>query len=401
GETESEKQQVFFKTIQNVIKEQSLSILCDMNGSARCLSIDKQFLSDQGINFISFNDIAGNIVHAIIPEGENLQYCAKEMEALHNSGKTDVLLAYMPDCDGDRGNIVYWNTHTQRAEILQAQEVFALCVLSELAYSVYRAKQNNQSDNLKLAVAVNGPTSMRIDDIAKVFDAKVCRAEVGEANVVNRARELRNEGYSVPILGEGSNGGNITHPAAVRDPMNTLFALIKLLTLKSNGDTPGLFELWCKKSGQPEKYNQNFSFADISETLPHYTSTGGSEKRGLLHIKSKNHITLKANLQKLFVAAWEEKKDSLLSAYGIVSWDALATVGTEEKSCTEDFTLSMSGGLKIRFKTQEGISASVWMRASGTEPVFRIMCDAKGKNTETEKELLDWVTKLLEKADTM
>ena len=59
---------------------------------------------------------------------------------------------------------------------------------------------------------------MRIEEIAEAFYASVYRAEVGEANVVNLARSLRDKGFTVPILGEGSNGGNITHPAAVRIP---------------------------------------------------------------------------------------------------------------------------------------------------------------------------------------
>ena len=39
------------------------------------------------------------------------------------------------------------------------------------------------------------------------------------------------------------------------------------------------------------------------------------------------------------------------------------------------------------------------MRGSGTEPVFRIMCDVKGDNAEMEKALLEWETDLIKKAD--
>lgn len=78
-----------------------------MNGSARTLSVDRKYMEERGIKFLSFNDNPGQIVHAIIPEPENLVHCAKAMTELQNSGKTDVKLGYMPDCDGDRGNIVY------------------------------------------------------------------------------------------------------------------------------------------------------------------------------------------------------------------------------------------------------------------------------------------------------
>jgi len=57
----------------------------------------------------AINDKAGAIAHEIIPEPENLVWCAQEMERLQAEGKRDAVLGYMPDCDGDRGNIVYWN----------------------------------------------------------------------------------------------------------------------------------------------------------------------------------------------------------------------------------------------------------------------------------------------------
>ena len=129
----------------------------------------------------------------------------------------------MPDCDGDRGNIVYWDEKQKKAVILKAQEVFSLSVLAELTYSIW---QHGEEKDFKPAVVVNCPTSMRINEIASALGAEVFRAEVGEANVVNLAREIRSQGYTVRILGEGSNGGTITYPAAVRDPLNTIFALL-------------------------------------------------------------------------------------------------------------------------------------------------------------------------------
>ncbi len=64
------------------------------------------------------------------------------------------------------------------------------------------------------------------------------RAETGEANVVNLAEMLRSEGWVVSILGEGSNGGNITHPSKVRDPLSTLGAMIRLLRLPDEVGVP-------------------------------------------------------------------------------------------------------------------------------------------------------------------
>ncbi len=397
GEECSKKQEAFFTMIKNSIVDRKLTVVCDMNGSARIRSIDKDFFKSLGIGFEDFNNTTGKIVHEIIPEGKNLEHCAKKMEELQAQGRTDVLLGYMPDCDGDRGNIVYWNNETNKAQILQAQEVFALSVLSELCYNIYKS---DPSKELKLGVAVNGPTSMRIDDITKALDAAVFRAEVGEANVVNCSRENREKGYVIPIMGEGSNGGNITHPAAVRDPLNTLFALIKLLVICSDSNNKGLFELWCNKTNQMSIFKENFSLVDILSTLPNYTTTGVSEERALLKINTRDHSILKKNFQEIFTSSWNERKVELKKSYSFYSWEAIMTVGTKETRGIEDFSLSGTGGLKICFFNEKHEAvASMWMRGSGTEPVFRIMVDIKNSNVDTEKELIAWETELLVKAD--
>ncbi|MBQ1794837.1 MAG: hypothetical protein II110_04060, partial [Treponema sp.] len=56
--------------------------------------------------------------------------------------------------------------------------------------------------------------------------------------------------------------------------------------------------------------------------------------------------------------------------------------------------------LKIRFLDEDGNPrAFIWMRPSGTEPVFRIMCDVMGGDEAAERSLLRWETTLLKKAD--
>jgi phosphoglucomutase len=235
---------------------------------------------------------------------------------------------------------------------------------------------------------------MRIDEICKVLGAQVFRAEVGEANVVNLAREKRNEGWNVRILGEGSNGGTITHPASVRDPLNTVFAIIKLLMMREDG----LYEIWCKKAGI--EYNPDFTLTDVLESLPVYTTTGVSEPRAILKVKNTDHAALKASFQKVFEADWEVKKADLKKQYGIYSYEAVITNGTKETRDVKDYSLSGKGGLKIIFKDETDTPvAFIWMRGSGTEPVFRIMCDVRGDNVEEEKELLAWETQMLEKSD--
>lgn len=389
GTGDKQQQDDFFRMLDNAIAENPIGIVCDFNGSSRYLSIDREYFASHKIHFHSINEF--RIAHEIIPEAENLVHVAAEMERLHKEGHDNVLLGYMPDCDGDRGNIVFWNEKTKKAEILRAQEVFSLSVLAELTFSIW---QNGANSGFKPAVAVNCPTSMRIDEIARILGAEVFRAEVGEANVVNLAKEKRAEGYNVRVLGEGSNGGTITHPSCVRDPLSTVFAIIKLLLMRENG----LFQIWCKKSGVA--YNPDFTLADVLASLPVYTTTGVSEKRAVLKIKTKDHAKLKAKFQKAFEADFKTKKKSLEKKYGICAWEAVITNGTKETRDVKDFSESKTGGLKIIFKDKAGNpSAFIWMRGSGTESVFRILCDVKGDRKELEAELLDWETQLIHKAD--
>ncbi len=240
---------------------------------------------------------------------------------------------------------------------------------------------------------------MRIEELADAFGARVFRAEVGEANVVNLARAKREEGFLVPILGEGSNGGNITHPAAVRDPLNTLFALLKLLSLRGTKDEPGLFKLWLSLSGQEAAYKDDFDLVDIINTLPQFTTTGVSEERALLDIKTLDHAVLKKRYQSIFYTQWNEKKMALKEKWGIASWRAVANKGMEQKEAIADFSLSEKGGLKIIFSSaQKKDIAFIWMRGSGTEPVFRVMSDVQGSDSkakEMEKELLAWHSQMI------
>lgn len=389
GTQNKEYQSDFFGMIKGYLAEKPLGVVCDFNGSSRARSIDKEFFSHNGINFYSLNE--EQIVHEIIPEGENLNYVAQAMQQLHDEGHNEVILGYMPDCDGDRGNIVYWDDVKKQAVILKAQEVFSLSVLAELTYSIWK---NDGNQEFKSAVAVNCPTSMRIEEIAKALSTDVFRAEVGEANVVNLAREKREEGYDVRILGEGSNGGTITYPSSVRDPLNTVFAIIKLLTLKEEG----LFKMWCEKSGK--EYKENFTLTDVLASLPVYTTTGVSDKRALLKINTTDHSQLKQKFQKVFEKEWKSNHKKLEKEYSITNYEAVITNGTKETRNIDDFSKSGKGGLKIILKDKENNPlAFMWMRGSGTEPVFRIMCDVKGDNKDFEIYLCEWLTKMLESAD--
>ncbi len=394
GSGDKTEQDRIFDALRESAEKNPLTIVCDMNGSARSVSIDKTFIPEKGFGYVHFNSQPGQIVHAIIPEPENLVHCAREMESQQKNGNKAAVLGYMPDCDGDRGNIVYWNYSEKKAKPIAAQEVFALCVLAELSFEYWK-----NPDAKKLAVAVNCPTSMRIDEICRSFKASLFRAEVGEANVVNLAREKRNEGYNVRIFGEGSNGGNITYPSAVRDPVATVFALVKLLSIRDTKDSRGLFHIWCTMSGQENCYRDDFTLEDVINTLPAYTTTGVSESRAILDVKTQDKGELKARFKNEFERAWEGKKDMLKAELGIDSYDCCITNGTKETVGADNWN-NGNGGLKVRFLDEShNPVAFIWMRPSGTEPVFRVMCDIKGERRKAEEELLSWECEILRKAD--
>ena len=395
GYDSAEEQNTVLDLIRRGIEAAPLGVVAELNGSARTLSVDKAFLEDLGVQVLPVNYRPRQITHRIVPEGDSLNLCREtlEKEAARNSA---FQLGYVPDNDGDRGNLVYLNSRSGRAEILEAQEVFALSVLAELAYLEWSGRITD-----KTGVAVNGPTSLRIDEIASFFGCTTFRAEVGEANVVNLAREKRREGWQIRILGEGSNGGNITYPAAVRDPLNTLGALLKLLTLRSDKDRPGLFELWCKRSGQTALYREDFDMALVLESLPAYVTTSAYEKRALMQIRTTDQALLKARYEEIFPEEWEARRKEL-EELGIVSWEEWNQEGTSSV-CGRGPSFrsgAEKGGLTIRLIDREGnCPGYIWMRGSGTEPVFRVLADWKGKNSKAEKFLLDWQKSIIKRAD--
>ncbi len=418
GLTALEEQTLFFRDLTNKINEYPIGILAELNGSARTLSIDKQFLEAAGVAVTVINGNPREITHEILPEGASLSLCKQELEALYRRDPR-YLFGYVPDNDGDRGNIVFIDQRTGRAQALEAQEVFALCCLSESAGMVY-----NGGEDKPAAIVANGPTSLRIDHIAGPFGIEVHRAEVGEANAVYRAAELREEGKQVRILGEGSNGGNITHPATVRDPLNTLFAFIKLLTIRDGPGRKGLFHIWCEKSGQTGKYKPDYTFTDIVRTLPAFSTTPISEQRAKLAVKTPDYVQLKRNYERIFGEEYEKRKEELKHSYGFYSWEILHYLGTktlagpleealEREAGSRDGTRSIPvpgsvldrfqrGGFKVLFRDGTGAPCGfLWMRGSGTEPVFRILVDITGEDGEKEKRLLRWHTEIIKKAESL
>ncbi len=398
GSSVLEEQEDMFERLSRSLSNRPLGVLAEMNGSARGLSIDADFLSSAGLRIRLLNQVPREFAHRIVPEGASLDLCRESLEKLH-AEDPGFILGYVPDCDGDRGNLVYYDDTDSRARILEAQEVFALSVLSELAILDW-SKAAKTDKGPAPAVCMNDPTSMRIEEIAAVFGARCLRAEVGEANVVNLAREARAQGLLVRVLGEGSNGGSIIHPSAVRDPIDTVMAVIKLLALRDEGERECPFKRWMRLSGQAANYRPDFSLHDIIASLPAYATTSAFEPRAALKIKTRDQGALKRAFEGIFKAEWKERAVELERRFGIQGWKAIGYRGTVEDRDLKAFGDSASGGLKIEFlDKRQATRAFIWMRGSGTEAVFRIMADVRGGLAEDEAYLLAWQTDMVKKAD--
>ncbi|MCQ2604871.1 MAG: hypothetical protein MJ215_07550, partial [Spirochaetia bacterium] len=112
------------------------AVIADMNGSARTLSIDHQFFTTLGIEHAFINNKPGAIAHGILPEGKNLDWAASFLEKKFREDSS-FTMGYMPDNDGDRGNLVFIDSHTGKAIIPDAQTVFALACAAELSFMEY------------------------------------------------------------------------------------------------------------------------------------------------------------------------------------------------------------------------------------------------------------------------
>lgn len=263
--------------------------------------------------------------------------------------------------------------------VLDAQQVFALVVLVELAWG---RRKGITPD--RVCVVANGPTSARVDAIADQLGVRVFRAEVGEANVVSLAQELREQGWYVPILGEGSNGGNITPPATVRDPLSTLTAMIKLHCFS-------LQDVLHRSESDREVL-----LSDVAEMLPRFSTIETDDERAKMHVGTVSHADLKASYEALLPGRIAGIREILERRYSIKDWSIWNYEGTRTTKGPGNRSGGETGGLRVSFTDHDGKTcASVWMRGSGTEPVFRVLADCRGEDQELLDCLIQWQRQLV------
>ncbi|ACH94271.1 phosphoglucomutase [Borrelia recurrentis] len=364
------------------IKKEQIGIIAEMNGGSRINSIDKEILQSLGLKLEFYNTEIGIFKHGMTPEGKSLNMCKKILEQKFQKDNS-FQLGYVPDCDGDRGNLITINKNGQ-ANIISSQKIFALSVLSELSYLYHIGIKKN------LAVVVNDATSLNIEKIASLFNAKVYRVEVGEANLTEMADILRNKGLIIKIFGEGSNGGNITHPSKVRDPLATVFSIIKLLKIKN------LYKIWCTLS--QNSYNEYYNLDDILKTINFYSNVEVSSKEAILKIRVQNQETLKTNYEKLLKTEFN-KNNTIINQLQINNYEILNYEGITQ---TTTRTRDASGGLKVLLKNDKHeIIGSLWMRGSKTEPIFRVLSEVKSEYHNLLYDILDFHKHLIKTANSI
>ncbi len=105
----------------------------------------------------------------------------------------------------------------------------------------------------------------------------------------------------------------------------------------------------------------------------------------------------------MYLAEWEQHREEMDAIYGIRSYKTILTNGTNERYVSPDESWNNgNGGLKIMFYNERNRPYGyIWMRPSGTEPVFRILCDIRGDEFAAERSMLRWETSMIKKADEM
>ncbi len=385
-------------SFSQAIHEAQIGIIAEFNGSSRILSVDKKLLLEMGLICHWMNDTPGVFAHAIVPEGDSLNMAAKALEQFRQNGHP-VHFAYVPDCDGDRGNLVIWNEQTHLAEALPAQTVFALSAMAEIGYAWLTGQMTHETRN---AIIVNDCTSGMLDRVMARLPINIIRVETGEANVVNRALQLERDGWIVRIIGEGSNGGNITRPSNTRDPLSTVVAMLKLLVFKYHGQS--IYQFFAGMLSNAEITIPAMpSIADYINLLPKFITTNAFDVGSVMKIRSRNQISLKHAFEEAFLSSWQTDAPAFKEKYRFVSYREINYEGVEAHSGWGEGHRSgdQSGGLKIELlNDKQEVAAWLFWRKSKTEDLVRTIVDIDAGTVESEKFWRDWLRNVLNQADT-
>ena len=181
----------------------------------------------------------------------------------------------------------------------------------------------------KPVFVVNLSTSRMIDDVAAHYGAEVVRTPVGEANVVERMKQLKAQGRDVVMGGEGNGGVIWPEVTYVRDSLSAMALTLALMA----------------RTGK-----------NVSELVAMVDAMGPG-KKGYCILKRKAPLASKAD------------------AVPVV--EHLTKVYRAEK----DAVVDTQDGVRIDWPAR-GVWAHV--RASNTEPIMRVIVEAPTEALATE-----------------
>jgi phosphomannomutase len=269
-----------------------------------------------------YGDRSGIFPHTPEPTKENLSGEGGLCDAVPGL-KADV--GFAQDPDADRLAIV-----DEMGEYIGEEYTLVLAALSLLearktpsVASGDTSPAGSGEDQERQAVIVtNLSTSRMIDDVAARYGARVERTAVGEANVVERMKALKAAGEDVILGGEGNGGVIWPEVVYVRDSLGAMALTLALMARKG---------------------------MKVSELVSWIDSMAGDRGDGYVILKRKVDIP---------------SKDAAAPAVEAVRRGCEGEAGA---------ALDLQDGVRVDWPAER---AWVHVRASNTEPIMRLICEA-------------------------
>ena len=293
------------------------AVIDSVNGSGTRL-VDA-FAAATGLEIVQLAGAeSGVFPHTPEPTKENLSGEGGLCDAVPGL-KADV--GFAQDPDADRLAIV-----DERGNYIGEEYTLVLCAMALMEAregdpETARAEARGSS---KPVFVVNLSTSRMIDDVAARYGAEVVRTPVGEANVVERMKQLKADGRDVVMGGEGNGGVIWPEVTYVRDSLSAMALTLALMA----------------RTGKK-----------VSELVAMVDAMGpaGAGGKGYCILKRKAPLASKADAAPVVEHLAKVYRD-----------DPVAVVDTQD-------------GVRVDWPAR-GVWAHV--RASNTEPIMRVIVEA-------------------------
>ncbi|TVQ62050.1 MAG: phosphoglucosamine mutase [Phycisphaerales bacterium] len=278
--------------------------------------------------------MTGVFPHTPEPTLENLSAPGGLTEAVPGL-RADI--GFAQDPDADRLAII-----DERGRYIGEEYTLALAACSLL--------ESYGKDAEGAVLVANLSTSRMIDDVAARYGARVERTPVGEANVVERMRTLIEDGQRVVLGGEGNGGVIWPDVCFVRDSLGSM-ALVLALMARTGKPVSGLVEMINEMAGG-----------------------GGGNRSGYAIEKRKVEI--------------RAKSDAEPAADAIRTWGERAPAQAGVRIDTQD-------GVRIDWGDAPHGGGTAWLhvRASNTEPIMRLIAEAR--TPEQARAILDEAARVI------